>query len=96
MAGIEQFFSHAAMDIRQIVGKNVRHYRLAARLSQEELAARMQFEQGYVSGLEAGRRNPTIVTLSLTAEALGIKPSLLLEVSDRKLVRKSPVPKVRR
>ena len=77
------------MDIRQIVGKNVRRYRLAARISQEELAARMQFEQGYVSGLEAGRRNPTIVTLGLAAAALGVKPSLLLENLDTKMPRKS-------
>ena len=78
-----------AMDIRQIVGRNVRRYRLAARLSQEELAARMHFEQGYVSGLEAGRRNPTIVTLALAADALGIKPSMLLDAREDKLVKKS-------
>jgi transcriptional regulator with XRE-family HTH domain len=89
MAHVGQLFSHVAMDIRQLVGKNVRRYRLAARLSQEELAARMQFEQGYVSGLEAGRRNPTIVTLGLVASALEIKPSLLLENLDAKPTKKS-------
>lgn len=89
MADSGQFSSHAGMDIRQIVGKNVRRYRLAAKLSQEEMAAQMQYEQGYVSGLEAGRRNPTIVTLALAAAALGIKPSLLLENPDGKPVKKS-------
>jgi transcriptional regulator with XRE-family HTH domain len=67
------------MDVRRIVGENLRQYRLAAKLSQEEMAARMGVEQGYVSGLEAGRRNPTIVTLWHAAVALGIRPSLLLE-----------------
>lgn len=42
------------MDIRRLVGDNVRAYRLRAGLSQEELAARMEVEQGYVSRLEAG------------------------------------------
>ena len=45
------------MDIRRVVGKNVRRYRIEAELSQEELAAGMGVEQGYVSRLEAGKRN---------------------------------------
>lgn len=89
MAAVRQFFWHAAMDIRQIVGENVRRYRLAAKLSQEEIAARMEYEQGYISGLEAGRRNPTIVTLALVAQALGIKPSLLLEMPGAKATKKT-------
>lgn len=71
------------MDIRRLVGENVRRYRLAAKLSQEELAARMGVEQGYVSYLEAGRRNPTIVTLWHAATALKVKPSQLLEGKGR-------------
>lgn len=49
----------------------------------------MEYEQGYVSGLEAGRRNPTIVTLALAAQALGVKPSLLLETPSSKPAKKS-------
>jgi transcriptional regulator with XRE-family HTH domain len=72
------------MDVRRIVGENLRQYRLAAKLSQEEMAARMGVEQGYLSGLEAGRRNPTIVTLWHAAVALSIRPSLLLEAPEEK------------
>jgi transcriptional regulator with XRE-family HTH domain len=75
------------MDVRRIVGENLRNYRVSARLSQEELAARMGVEQGYLSGLEAGRRNPTIVTLWHAAVALGIRPSLLLEVPEARLAK---------
>jgi transcriptional regulator with XRE-family HTH domain len=67
------------MDVREIVGTNVRRYRLAAGLSQEELAARMGVEQFYISGLEAGRRNPTITTVWRAAEALGIGASQLFD-----------------
>src|SRR5688572_22819557 len=88
MAAIRQLFSHVLMDIRRIVGENVQRYRLAANLSQEEMAARMEYEQGYVSGLESGRRNPTIVTLAVAAEALGIKPSQLLEMPGASPIRK--------
>jgi transcriptional regulator with XRE-family HTH domain len=65
------------MDIRRVVGSNVRQCRVAAGLSQEELAVAMGVEQGYVSRLEAGSRNPTIVTIWHAAKALGVEPVAL-------------------
>jgi transcriptional regulator with XRE-family HTH domain len=41
-------------------------------LTQEQLAERSGFSQQYISGLEQGRRNPTIVTLYELALALGV------------------------
>ena len=46
-------------------------------LSQEELAARMGVEQFYISGLEAGRRNATLVTLWRAAIALDVEAGTL-------------------
>jgi transcriptional regulator with XRE-family HTH domain len=60
------------MDVRRIVGLNIRKARIEAGISQEELAGRMGVEQFYISGLEAGRRNATMVTLWKAAIALGI------------------------
>lgn len=60
------------MDVRKILGRNVRRRRLAAELSQEELAARVGVAQYYVSQLENGKRNPTIETVQLISEALGV------------------------
>jgi transcriptional regulator with XRE-family HTH domain len=65
------------MDIRRVVGKNVRRCRIEAELSQEELAAGMGVEQDYVSRLERGGKNPTIVTIWHAAEALGVRPAVL-------------------
>jgi transcriptional regulator with XRE-family HTH domain len=65
------------MDIRRVVGKNVRRYRIEAELSQEELAAGMGVGEGYVRRLEAGKSNPTIVTIWHAAEALGVRPAAL-------------------
>jgi len=83
MGSNARFASHVLMDVRAIVGKNVRQRRIAAGLSQEELGARMGVEQYYISGLEAGRRNPTIATMALAAVALGVKISALFESSSR-------------
>jgi transcriptional regulator with XRE-family HTH domain len=72
------------MDIRRLVGKNVRRYRLEAQLSQKELAAGMGVEQGYVSRLERGSENPTIMTIWHTAEALGARPAVLFRTRSKR------------
>jgi transcriptional regulator with XRE-family HTH domain len=60
-------------DVRRMVGRNVRRLRIAAGLSQAGLAERMGVDRAYVSGLELGHRNPTILTLWHIAKALGVK-----------------------
>lgn len=58
--------------MRRLVGRNVARLRRAKGLSQEELAERSGFSQQYLSGLERGQRNPTVVTLHELARALGV------------------------
>jgi transcriptional regulator with XRE-family HTH domain len=60
-------------DVRRMVGRNVQRLRIKAGLSQAALAERMGVDRAYVSGLELGQRNPTVVTLWHIAEALGVK-----------------------
>jgi transcriptional regulator with XRE-family HTH domain len=67
------------MDVRKLVGENVRRHRLAAGLSQEEVAIKMGVDRAYVSGLETGRRNPTIVTLWHASLALDVRIAALFE-----------------
>lgn len=66
------------MDMRKLVGKNVKEARLSAGLSQEQLAELSGFTQQYLSGLERGHRNPTVVTVFELAQALGTTPVALL------------------
>lgn len=69
------------MDMRALVGANIRKARLAAGMTQEELAERSGFSQQYISGLERGKRNPTIVSLYELALALGVTHELLVAAS---------------
>ena len=62
------------MDMRKLVGGNVRRIRQKKGLTQEQLAEISGFSQQYISGLEQGRRNPTVVTLYELASALGVSP----------------------
>jgi len=66
------------MDMRRIVGDNVKAARLAAHLTQEALAERSGFSQQYLSELESGKRNPTIVTIYEIALALGVSHEALV------------------
>jgi transcriptional regulator with XRE-family HTH domain len=66
------------MDMRKIVGRNVRRIRQGIGLTQEQFAERAGFAQQYVSSLENGRRNPTVVTIYELSQALGVAPMDLL------------------
>lgn len=67
------------MDIRRLVGLNLKTYRKAAGFSQEGLALECGLHRTYVSGVERGVRNPTVLVLAQLAEPLGIPASKLLE-----------------
>ena len=60
------------MDLRKLVGRNAARLRKERGLTQEQLAERSGLSQQYLSGLEQGRRNPTIVTMYELALALGV------------------------
>jgi len=66
------------MDIRKLVGKNLRKYRKASGYSQESLAHEIDLHRTYVSGIERGIRNPSIESLAKLAKALGIPAWKLL------------------
>lgn len=70
------------MDMRLLVGRNVKRIRIARGLTQEELAERSGFSQQYLSDLERGRRNPTIVSLWELAQALDATPVDLITPDD--------------
>jgi transcriptional regulator with XRE-family HTH domain len=71
-------------DIRKLVGQNVRRLRIAAKVTQAELSVRMGVDRAYVSGLERGQRNATILSLWYLSQALNVKIGALFEEQKRK------------
>lgn len=67
------------MDVRKKVGANVRLLREKAEVSQEELADRSGLHRTYISGVERGVRNPTVLVLSKIAKALNVELFLLVK-----------------
>lgn len=60
------------MEKKNVVGSNIRKFRLKAGITQEELALMSGLSQGYINQLESGKRNYTQKSLGLIANALSI------------------------
>jgi transcriptional regulator with XRE-family HTH domain len=73
------------------IGKNIRTIRKQQKLTQNELADKMNISRSYLGDLENNRRNPSIDTISSLANALNIDINQILKTpnstvpSDNKL-----------
>ncbi len=64
--------------LREVLGQNVRSLRVERRLSQEELAFKADIDRTYVSQIERGVINPSLLVLWKIATALAVDVSALL------------------
>ncbi len=64
--------------IIKVVAEAVRRARKAAELSQEDLALEAGLDRTYISQVERGKRNVTIIVLARLAKALKTTPDRLL------------------
>jgi transcriptional regulator with XRE-family HTH domain len=67
------------MDVRTRLARNVRTLRVAADISQEAFADMVGVHRVYMSGIERGKRNPSIDVVERIAIALAVEPGRLLE-----------------
>ena len=72
------------MDIRRRVGVNMKKHREDRGWSQEELAFECGLHRTYISGVERGVRNPTVMVLQKIAKALKVPAAALLDEGGRK------------
>ncbi|MGC6587612.1 helix-turn-helix domain-containing protein [Paenibacillus sp. Dod16] len=61
------------------VGKKIRLYRKARKLTQEELGEHLQIDQSYLGRIERGEVNITLDTLYKISSALQVHPARFLE-----------------
>ena len=67
-----------ALARRRTFGDNLRRLRLAARLSQEDLAEVAGMDRTYVGSVERGERNISLDNIWRLADSLGVEPSKLI------------------
>jgi transcriptional regulator with XRE-family HTH domain len=58
-------------------GENVRNVRERLSWTQESLANAADVDQTFISGIERGARNPTVITISKLAKALNVSAAEL-------------------
>jgi ribosome-binding protein aMBF1 (putative translation factor) len=68
----------ASRSLRKMLGDELRKERLAAGMSQDQLAVKAKLSRNYVSLLELNQNSPTVQVLLRICKALGVKPSKIL------------------
>ncbi|MDB4308159.1 helix-turn-helix domain-containing protein [Gammaproteobacteria bacterium] len=63
----------------RLFGERVREARTALSISQEDLAFRCGLDRTYISGIERGKRNISLLKLVTIAKALEVDPSQLVD-----------------
>ncbi len=64
--------------ILQLFGSHVKEIRLSLDLSQEQLATLCELDRTYISGIERGKRNLSLINIVKLSSSLNISPSKLM------------------
>ena len=67
------------MDVRRRLGLNLKRLREEQGFSQESFADHCGLHRTYISGIERGVRNPTVLILDKIAKALKVPAGMLLD-----------------
>lgn len=55
------------------VGNKIAQLRKQKKLTQEEVCTELEMDKPYLSSIENGRQNPTLLTLKKLADAIGVE-----------------------
>ena len=66
-------------EISSKLGQNLKRIRMKKKMSQGDIARALVVHRAYISGIENGKRNPTLATIQKLANALGISADELLK-----------------
>ena len=70
------------MNILEVFGKNLRHYRLKSGISQEKFAELCGLHRTYISDIERGQRSISLTNIQKIADALKIETYKLFLEND--------------
>lgn len=66
------------LDYRKVLAENVKAARKSLDLSQEALSLEAEIDRTYISGIERGKRNPSLTLIAKLADRLKTTPAALL------------------
>lgn len=70
------------MNIKEKVGKRIKYLRNQLGMSQEELSDKADIDRTYITSVENGKRNISIVNIEKIANALGVSLSKLFDFEN--------------
>jgi transcriptional regulator with XRE-family HTH domain len=65
-------------DLLAGLGEAIRELRAERKISQEQLGLDSGVHRNYIGGIERGERQPTLSTIAVLAQTLGVRPSELI------------------
>lgn len=65
-------------------GHTILHFRLQKGLSQESLAEKCELDRTYISSVERGKRNISLINIIKLSNALEVTPSTLFQQMEEK------------
>ena len=66
-------------EISSKLGQNLKRIRTKKGMSQGDIARALEVHRAYISGIENGKRNPTLATIKKLSDALGVSADELLK-----------------
>jgi len=70
------------MTLTQNLGIRIKHYRRLRRLTQEQLAEKVNLSLNFIGLIEIGRSTPSLKSLNRIAKALNTPPHTLLKFTE--------------
>ena len=73
------------MTIEEAFGEVIRELRKAKQISQEKLADLSKLDRSFISLLECGHKQPSLITIFQIAKAFNISASKILSLAEEKI-----------
>ena len=75
------------MTIEEAFGEVIRELRKAQQISQEKLAEVSNLDRSFISLLECGHKQPSLITIFQIAKAFNLSASKIMSLVEKKLVK---------
>jgi len=73
------------LTIEEAFGEVIRTLRKVNKISQEKLAEVSKLDRSFISLLECGRKQPSLITIFQLAKALNVSASKILSLVEKKI-----------
>lgn len=73
------------MTIEEAFGEVIRELRQSSKISQEQLAERSKLDRSFISLIECGHKQPSLVTIFQISKAFNLSASKIMSLVEEKI-----------